>query len=117
MDVEEFKRIIREVLNENKPSEKNLPRKEFQQRKVRKKAMEFSKKIMIFASVTYAATWLIAVISWFRMQLLPDELMKYSTFLYGVALAVYGGKSAYENKPKIEAIYESTYGEQDGVSR
>ena len=63
---------------------------------------EFSKKLMIFASVVYALTWVMAVISWFAIGEVPQELMLYTTGLYGSVFAVYGGKSAYENKPKIE---------------
>jgi len=66
-----------------------------------KKGTEFSKKLMIFASVMYGATWVVAVISWFALGETPRELISYTTWLYGAALATYSGKSAYENKPKI----------------
>ena len=64
--------------------------------------LEFSKKLMVFATAVYAATWVVAVVSWLLGGEVPEELMLYTTGLYGSAFAVYGGKSAYENKPKIE---------------
>ena len=63
--------------------------------------MEFSKKLMIYASVMYGATWIVAVVSWFAFGETPRELISYTTWLYGAAIATYSGKSAYENKPKI----------------
>ena len=63
---------------------------------------EFSKKLMIFASVMYAATWLVAVFSWFHLGKIPWELIQNASWLYGATFVSYCGKSAYENKPKIE---------------
>ena len=68
----------------------------------RRGRLEFSKKLMVFASVVYSATWALAITSWLTMGEVPQELMLYTTGLFGSAFAVYGGKSAYENKPKIE---------------
>jgi len=62
---------------------------------------EFSKKLMIYASIMYGATWVVTVISWFALGEVPRELISYTTWLYGAAIATYSGKSAYENKPKI----------------
>jgi hypothetical protein len=68
----------------------------------------FAGAVLLFGgAVMYALTWLVAVFSWFCSGLLPDELMKYATYLYGAALAIYGGKSAYENKTKIECSYDA----------
>ena len=68
----------------------------------RRGKLEFSKKLMVFATAMYTATWVLAVASWLTIGELPHELMLYTTGLYCSAFAVYGGKSAYENKPKIE---------------
>ena len=66
-----------------------------------KKRMEFSQKIIAYASAMYALTWAVAVYSWFMLLGTPEKLLEYATALYAAALAVYGGKSAYENKAKI----------------
>ena len=68
----------------------------------RRGSLEFSKKLMVFPSAVYLATWGLAVASWLTTGEVPQELMLYTTGLFGSAFAVYGGKSAYENKPKIE---------------
>ena len=71
-----------------------------QENKPRK--MEFSKKLIIFATVIFAASWLIAVFSWFSMGEIPSYLLQYAHLLYGGCCVSYYCKSAYENKPKIE---------------
>jgi len=64
--------------------------------------INFSKKLMVFASVIYAATWLVMVYSWFALRESPDTLKEYTTYLYGAAFAFYSAKSCIENKAKIE---------------
>ena len=76
--------------------------------------MEFSKKLMIFASLMFAATWGVATYSWFAMGSFPEGLAQYVTWLYGAALAVYGGKSAYENGIKLHG---NAKGADDGAER
>ena len=51
---------------------------------------------------TDAASWLIAVFSWFSMGEIPSYLLQYAHLLYGGCCVSYYCKSAYENKPKIE---------------
>lgn len=81
----------------------------------RRKRMEFSQKIIAFASVIYALTWCAAVYSWFSEGTSPERLLEFVTALYAAALAVYGGKSAYENRAKISARYgEKFYEGGDG---
>ena len=63
--------------------------------------MEFSKKLMVFASLMFAATWGVATFSWFASGGYPEGLAQLATWLYGAALAMYGGKSAYENGIKL----------------
>lgn len=58
--------------------------------------LEFSKKIIIFASVIYALTWVVMVVSWFLYRDFPMEIKEFTTYIYGVAIAFYFGKSAYE---------------------
>jgi hypothetical protein len=106
MNVKEFKRLIHEVLDERSHAVRG-PRKK-QTRKLAMRNVETSKALILFASIMYALTWVVAVYSWFDSGSLPDELMKYATYLYGAALAIYGGKSAYENRAKIEYTYEES---------
>ena len=64
--------------------------------------MEFSKKLIIFVSVIFAATWTVIVVSIFQAGDAPWELMGKLSWVYGTAVACYCGKAAYENKCKIE---------------
>ena len=70
-------------------------------RKIKKK-MEFSKKLMVFTSVIFAATWAFAVCAWLAGGAIPWELVEFVNWLYGATFVSYCGKSAYENKYKIE---------------
>ena len=102
MDEHDLREFIHSILDERasvpKPSKKRKPEK--------RKRMETSKALILFASVMYALTWVVAVYSWFTSGTLPEELMKYATYLYGVAMAIYGGKAAFENKAKIDNAFD-----------
>lgn len=112
MGIEELKQVIREVLNEGKPREKNTTRKKSTSRKVAsRKKLTVTHKLIITATIMYIATWIVAVVSWFMYREISEELLKYGTYLYGAALATYTGKSAYEYGKK----YDPNYEEQDGV--
>jgi hypothetical protein len=106
MGIDELKDIIREVLSEKEMSSHVRTRSRKSYQRTKRKNIETSKLLIYFASIIYTATWIVAAYSWFSMGSQPDELMKYSTYLYGTALAIYGGKSAFENKAKIEGAYE-----------
>ena len=80
-----------------------------QQRKKPTK-MEFSKKAFIFASIMFFLTWMASVYSWFAIGEIPWEFSQWISLMYGAVFASYCGKSAYENKPKVE-----TWGEGGGV--
>ena len=64
--------------------------------------MEFSKKLIIFASVMYVMTWIVIVVSIFCADEPPWELMEMLSWVYGAAVVCYCGKSAYENGFKIK---------------
>ena len=64
--------------------------------------MEFSKKLIVFASVMYAATWAVIVVAVFRAAEPPWELMQSLSWAYGASVCCYCGKSAYENGAKIK---------------
>ena len=64
--------------------------------------MEFSKRLIVFASIMYTATWAVIVISIFLANEPPWQLMENLSWVYGAAIVCYCGKSAYENGAKIK---------------
>ena len=64
--------------------------------------MEFSKKLILFASIMYAMTWAVIVTSIFRAEEPPWELLEALSWVYGAAVCCYCGKAAYENGHKIK---------------
>ena len=64
--------------------------------------MEFSKKLLVFASAMYLATWTVIVVTIFIADEAPWELIETLSWVYGAAVACYCCKTAYENKAKIE---------------
>ena len=64
--------------------------------------MEFSKKLIIFASIMYLATWIAVVAAVFGAGDPPWQLVESLSWVYGAAVACYCGKSAYENGAKIK---------------
>ena len=64
--------------------------------------MEFSKILIIFASVMYVLTWAVIVAAIFGSGEPPWELMEMLSWVYGAAVVCYCGKSAYENGAKIK---------------
>jgi len=103
MDIKDLKNIIHEVMDERASYAARTSRS---RKPSVKKTVQTSKALIFFASVMYALTWLVAVYSWFQNGVLPKELMQYATGLYGASLAIYGGKSAYENKAKIMCSHD-----------
>ena len=63
--------------------------------------MEFSKKLMFFASIMYVATWVVIVVTIFFADEVPWELIETLSWVYGAAITGYCGKTAYVNKAKI----------------
>ena len=59
-----------------------------------------SRQIMIYCSILYGCTWIVMVVSWFMYRELPIEIKEYTTYVYSIAIAVYFGKTAYENGKK-----------------
>ena len=64
--------------------------------------MEFSKKLIVFASVMYVASWIVTVVTIFIAAEVPWELIETLSWVYGAAVCCYCGKSAYENGAKIK---------------
>ena len=78
--------------------------------------MEFSKKLLVFASAMFMATWTVIVVTIFVDVEVPWELIETLSWVYGAAVACYCGKTAYENKPKIEKgmeVMANEHGRQD----
>ena len=71
----------------------------------RRKKLEFSKCILIFASIVCAGAWFAAAMSWFIWREFPAELVQHTGWFFG-AIAAYMGKSGYENREKIRAKKE-----------
>lgn len=85
----ECKKIIAEVIKEIQVPQK--PRK-----------MEFSKKLVLFTSAMYLISWGMAAYYLVVNGEIPWELIQYANLLYGASVVSYCGKSAYENKAKID---------------
>ena len=76
------------------------------------KRLSTSKFILYFASMIYLLTWCVAAYSWATDGTFPDELVRYTSALFGVAFGTYCCKSAYEHKADREceaSIQRSTY--------
>jgi hypothetical protein len=70
---------------------------------IRHSKIAVSKKLMVFASIIYALTWMAYIFAWYHEGLEPPVGLKQMvTWLYGASLALYNGKSLIENKAKIE---------------
>ena len=65
--------------------------------------MEFSKKLIIWASIFYGAMCIVALVSWFIIGDWPQEIIVHFSWPYGATATSYMFKSAYENKPKIQS--------------
>jgi hypothetical protein len=64
----------------------------------RKQRMQFSKKIMIFACLIYAATWGVTMYSWLVEGIYSTDLKEMATWLFGACVAFYNAKSLLEHK-------------------
>ena len=64
--------------------------------------MEFSKIVMAFASALYALTWAVVAAAVFADGEPPWQMLESLSWVYGAAIASYCGKTAYENRAKIE---------------
>ena len=80
--------------------------------KLVKKGLEFSKKLMVFASAMFAATWAVIVAAFFQGGEPPWELMEKLSWVYGAAVACYCCKAAYENGAKIGSSRKGKGGER-----
>ena len=68
-------------------------------------SMETSKILLLFTCVIFAATWAVAVFSWFTGRPFPSELVAWVTGLTAAEGCCYLIKSCIENKVKIETDY------------
>jgi len=60
--------------------------------------MQTSKKILIFGAIMYAATWVVAVFSWFQTREIPEELFYFATVLYSIEFVTYCCCTTYKSK-------------------
>ena len=67
------------------------------------KKLEFSKRLMIVASVLCSGTWIASALAWFIWREFPYDLVQYTVWFYGATFALYMAKACYENKLKIKS--------------
>ena len=68
----------------------------------KKPKMEFSKKLIIGALFFIGLLCVISLLSWFLFDKWPREIVEHFSWPFVAAIVSYMGKSAYENRPKIE---------------
>jgi|GEM_PF-1290617 len=98
MDRNELKQVIFEVIRERGSPLSSLAEKELPE----KPKMEFSKKLILGASIFYVLMGIASFISWFVFGEWPYEVIEFFAWPTGAAIVSYMGKTAYENKAKIE---------------
>ena len=96
MNSNELKAAIVEALQEYV----SPPRQPTPPPKKRKRKIEFSKLLMIFAVLLCGGTWIVATTAWILWREFPTELVEYTGWFLGAIIA-YMFKSGYENKSKI----------------
>ena len=90
-------------MNNNRLSSQTLDElKRAAKRKYKPTKMEFSKKLMILSVFFYGFLCIVSLVSWFISGEWPQEIVTNFTWPFTTALASYMGKSAYENKTKIQ---------------
>jgi len=87
---------LRELIESNRALQNQISRKE------PKPKAEFSKIMMIFASVLCGGTWIVAVVAYFLGLDFPTDLAGFALAFYGAVSVAYMAKSGYENRAKIE---------------
>ena len=93
MNPEDYKSIIREVLDE-RGHPVSSPRKS----KETKKQMTVANILLGFSLFVFMLTWIVAAYSWIVNASFPEELVKYTSVLLGLSYCAYCGKTAYEYK-------------------
>ena len=89
MGVDEWKEVIVEALMDYETMAK--PKKE----------MEFSKKLILGTLVFIGLICIFSILSWFFVDDWPREIVEFFVWPFIVGVTGYMGKSAYENKAKI----------------
>ena len=67
-----------------------------------KPKLEFSKKLIIGASFFYSLICAIALLLWLTQGECPKDFLEFFSWPLVAIITSYMGKSAYENKPKIQ---------------
>lgn len=100
MDEHEIKRYIAEQMHSG--TQLNGGTQTGFKQTVKKKKMEFIKKLLVFSCTLYGCTWAAGIGAWFLLDTYPSGLLELATWLFGAILAFYCAKSCIENKAKIE---------------
>jgi len=97
MDSKEIKRLMQEALQENgyRP----------QYGKPKKKKVEFSKKLILGASIFVGLFCIVSVASWFIIGDWPREIAEFFIWPF-IGIASYNAKTAFENRAKIQKGWE-----------
>jgi len=82
----------------------------------KKAKMEFSKKLITGALFFIGSLCVVSLLSWFLFDKWPKEIVEHFSWPFVAAIVSYMGKSAYENKPKIETGTNSSE-EESNVKR
>ena len=106
MNPEDFDRAIIEVLQQKAASAQAAATSHSQP----KEKMEFSKWVMVIATLIFVGTWIVAIISWFIWRDIPTELIIFINICYGMGSSAYMCKTAYENKLKIHNGFQGGSG-------
>jgi hypothetical protein len=93
MNPEDYKDIIREVLDE-----RGYPSGDNGKSKSVKKQMLAANILLGFSLFVFLLTWTVATYSWLANSTFPNELVRYSSILLGLTSCAYCCKTAYEYK-------------------
>jgi len=93
MNPEDYKRLMREVLDEQRYYA-DIPNKS----KGIKKYTIAANILIGFSLLIFLLTWIIAAYSWLVNGSFPEELVRYTSVLLGMSCCAFCGKAAYEYK-------------------
>jgi len=93
MNPEDYKNIIREVLNE-----RDHPAGSPKKIKEIKKQMTVANILLGFSLFVFFLTWIVASYSWIVNGSFPEELVRYTSVLLGLSFCAHCCKTAYEYK-------------------
>ena len=97
MSPEDYKNIMREVLDEC-----GYPSGVGNKNKTAKKQMIAANVMLGFSLFVFLLTWIVAAYSWLANGSFPEELVRYTSVLFGITSCAYCCKTAYEYRADKE---------------